>query len=175
MAVNERLLEQLEGLRHRPFDGEVYRHTLRDWAPETENNRGGRWNPPGTAAIYTSLDRETVVAEGNYTLESHFPKMRLRRVVHRMRVELRAVVDLRSTEVLRLLGVDDEALRADDPWACQRVGEAASILERDGILVPSARASGANLVIYPPTHNPREIVFERIDFEVIDDPQAGGL
>jgi len=167
LVVDEELLEKLEGLPSRTFVGEIYRHTIGARNPEVENTRGARWNPSDVAAIYTSLERRTAVAEGNYLLDSQSPRPRVRRVVHKIRVSLRRVLDLRSVGLLNELGVDDEALRSDDHWACQRVGEAAKHLGYDGIIVPSARADGSNLILYPT--NPREHEFEVLESEVIDD------
>ena len=43
----------------------VWRHMFNDNPPELSNIRGARWNPPGVAAIYTSEQRETAIAEAN--------------------------------------------------------------------------------------------------------------
>ena len=35
----------------------------------TANTRGARWNPPGLAAIYTSEERDTAIAEGQHAID----------------------------------------------------------------------------------------------------------
>jgi RES domain-containing protein len=163
--VDEQLLERLERLAATPFAGEVYRHTTANYPPEAENTWGARWNPQGVAAIYTSLDRDTAIAEGEHILASQPVRPKVKRSVHRIRVGLERVIDLRDPELLAELGVDARALQSSDHWDCQRVGEAAARL-CEGIFVPSARGDGGNLVVYPP--NPRGFVFDVIESVVID-------
>jgi RES domain-containing protein len=55
---------------------------------------------------------------------------------------------------LASLSVDDEALGSDDYSRCQAVGGAAAFLKFDGIIVPSARSPGHNLVILFETADP---------------------
>lgn len=136
MVVYEELLEELEALDPRAFQALVFRHTLGDSRPETENVRGGRWNPENLAAIYTSLERGTAIAEGDHLLDSLSPRPHMRRVVHRIQVGLERVLDLRLPEILDRLEIDQETLRSTDPWSCQRVGEAAKRLGTDGIWSP---------------------------------------
>jgi RES domain-containing protein len=62
---------------------------------------------------------------------------------------LHNVLDLTDDNLLQSLKIDQVALGAHPPDACQQVGGAAEWLGHDGILVPSARHSGVNLVIYP--------------------------
>ena len=58
-----------------------------------------------------------------------------------------SVVDLTDQDVLLSLGVGDQELESDDLRACQVVGAAAVFLHLDGIIVPSARSPGDNIVI----------------------------
>jgi RES domain-containing protein len=168
VVVDEDLLERLERLSTKPFEGEVYRQTFGSTPPERANTRGARWNPPDVAALYTSLDRDTVIAEGEHILSSQPVRPRVRQEMHRIRIRLQKVLDLRSPVLLAGLGVDGETLRSDDHWACRKVGEAVSHLGYDAILVPSARSAGANLVIY--ATNARDGDFEVIESELIEDP-----
>jgi RES domain-containing protein len=39
-----------------------------DYPPDAENILGARWNPPGVAAIYTSLTREGALAEAEHQI-----------------------------------------------------------------------------------------------------------
>jgi RES domain-containing protein len=70
-----------------------------------------------------------------------------KRTIHRLEVELKSVLDLTDRELLASLDIDDEALGSDDHSRCQAVGGAAAFLKSDGIIVPSARSPGHNLVI----------------------------
>lgn len=168
MVVDEGVLARLERLTSAPFASEVFRHTLGATPPEKENNRGARWNPPGIHAIYTSLERPTAIAEGEHLLSLQVPRPRVRRVVHRIRVSLSRVFDLRSARILENVGVTADELRSDDHWGCRRVGEAANHLSADGLLVPSARSEGTNLVVLPRS-NPGTFQFEVLESVVIDE------
>lgn len=120
-----------------------------DYPPDAENTRGARWNPPGVAAIYTSLAREGALAEAEHQIAVQPSPPRARRTIYTLELTLASVLDLTDVEVLRTLGVGTSELKADDMTACRRLGGAAHWLERDGLLLPSARCSNTNLVIFP--------------------------
>jgi RES domain-containing protein len=50
---------------------------------------------------------------------------------------------------------------------CRAIGGAAHWLESEGILVPSARADGNNLVLFPDRSDP-DAAFEILDREAIE-------
>jgi RES domain-containing protein len=50
-----------------------------DYPPDAENTRGARWNPPGVAAIYTSLARDGALAEAEYQIAVQPIRPRARR------------------------------------------------------------------------------------------------
>ena len=68
MIYDRELLEKLDELRASPWRGEVFRHMFGDYPPERENQRGARWNPPETPAIYTSLRRDVALAEADFLI-----------------------------------------------------------------------------------------------------------
>ncbi|MGA3057812.1 MAG: RES family NAD+ phosphorylase [Candidatus Limnocylindrales bacterium] len=141
------ILERLAKLEPRAWSGTVWRHTLGKNPPDKTNTRGARWNPPDVEALYTSMDRSTAVAEGDHLLEIQPLPPTTTRTVHRLEVELKSMLDLSDPAVLASLGVDQAALAEDDHSRCQAVGGAAWFLHFDGIVVPSARSPGHNLVI----------------------------
>lgn len=122
-----------------------------NYPPDRVNSWGARWNPEGVSAIYTSLDRDTALAEAEHQIASQPIPPKTRRTIYRVRARLRSVLDLANSELLSRLGITAVRLgESESLEACQRVGAAASWLGRDGILVPSARrATGVNLVIFP--------------------------
>lgn len=120
-----------------------------DYPPERENQRGARWNPPETPAIYTSLTRAVALAEAEFQIALQPVRPKARRTVYRVGVTLSSVVDLSDRSRLRILGISEDDLTSLDHRACQRVGGAVEWLGNDGLMVPSARADGANLVIFP--------------------------
>jgi RES domain-containing protein len=141
------LLDQIEQLGTQRFDGHVGRHMFNDFPPELANMRGARWNPAGVAAIYASLEPETALAEAQHAMDSQplRPTPR-RRVLYEVQVTLDTVVDL-TGDRYQQVGLTASDLVADDFAACQRVGGAVASMGYDGLLVPSARADGGNIVI----------------------------
>jgi RES domain-containing protein len=100
------------------------------------------------AAVYTSLERSTAIAEADYAIAMQPLRPHLSRQVYELSVAVEAAVDLRDHAVLASLGIGPTEFAGDDHSACQAIGGAAYWLERDGLLVPSARATGINLVLF---------------------------
>lgn len=166
MVHSPALLDQLQAASIGAWSGRAFRHMFADYPPEAENVRGARWNPPGTPAIYTSLTREGVIAEAEYQLSLQPVRPRVGRTVYEIEVKLENVVDLSDAIALKAAHVDDEDLGADNMRACQETGAAAAWLQRDGLLIPSARSQATNLVIYA-TNTSESHIFTVLSSEVI--------
>lgn len=147
MIYDPALLDALERLPAADWQGRVWRHMFNDYTPDRVNTSGARWNPPGVGAVYTALDREAALAEGQYAIDVQPQRTYAQRVLYQVEVSVHELVDLTGTGTLAALGVNHDDVAADDHGACQRVGGAAAWLERGGLLVPSARNPGTNLVI----------------------------
>lgn len=141
------LLDALEGLPAARWQGRVWRHMFNDYPPDRVNTGGARWNPPGVGAIYTALDRATALAEGRHAIDVQPRRTYARRVLYQVEVAVAALVDLSAPGALATVGLTLDDVKADDHTPCQAVGGAAAWLERDGLLVPSARSPDTNLVI----------------------------
>jgi RES domain-containing protein len=70
------------------------------------------------------------------------------RQVHTFSLSLRSVLEITDEALLARLGVDDASLRDSDHSRCQLVGGAVERLGNDGLIVPSARSRGNNLVVF---------------------------
>ncbi len=142
-----KLLDAIEHLGATELDGlTVWRHMFNDNPPELTNTRGARWNPPGLAAIYTSLDKATAVAEGQHAIDSQPLRPRARRYVYALRVDAAKVLTITEDD-LEALGLSFDDLMSTDFGNCQRVAAHAAFLDYDALIVPSARADGSNAVI----------------------------
>jgi RES domain-containing protein len=144
--------EILDALQHAPVSqwaGTVFRHMFADYPPDLANTRGARWNPPDVAAIYASLALDTALTEAEHRISLEPFRPRVRRTIYEVSVELSSVLELTSPELLASVGIGEDELQADVPDACQMVGGAVAWLDHDGMLVPSARAAGTNIVIFP--------------------------
>lgn len=161
------LLEALADLKPSTWSGRVWRHTFADNPPDKANGRGARWNPPGTDALYVSLDRETTLAEAEHQIALQPIRPRAKRTLFQLDLELSNVLDLTDPKLLEGLGVDRAALSRVEFTECQRVGGAAAFLGHDGILVPSGRHPGINLVVFISNQQSDAELHVR-DSEVID-------
>lgn len=173
MTNDRELLEQLDKLPAAPWQGIVYRHMFADYSPDRENTRGARWNPPGTPAIYTSVERALALAEAEYQIGLQPVRPRVRRTIYGIAVTLGSALDLTDRAALACLGVGEAELESLDHTACQRIGGAVEWLGHDGLLVPSARGPGTNLVIFP-NQQRADYEFRVIDAEVLpkEPPEA---
>jgi len=106
-------------------------------------------------ALYCSLLAETAAVEVDYLVSLQpVPISRRRRV--ELRVELTRVVDLRDPTPLTSFGFETKDFVGRAHGASRLIGGAVSWLGCSGLLVPSARHSGANLVIYTNQMDPRD-------------------
>jgi len=141
------LLDALEGLPATDWQGRVWRHMFNNYGPDRINTSGARWNPLGTDASYTARDRATALAEGQHLVDVQPRRTFARRVLYEIEVSVASLVDLTAPGALDAVGLTPDDIQDDDYSACQQVGGAAAWLDRGGLLVPSARADGSNLVI----------------------------
>jgi len=160
------MVDRLHEIAPVPWQGQVYRHMFAGYPPNRENTGGARWNPAGIGAIYTSLECATSMAEAEYHLSLQSVRPRVRRTMHVIRVALGNTIRL-TVEDLALLGLTVDMLGSFDLEPCQKIGAAVASLGRDGMIVPSARTRGTNLVIFPANRS-AEFTFETIDEQIID-------
>ena len=176
----ERLRGSLHGAHHGiSWKGTCYRVAEERWsrahdlfAGEGARRAGGRWNQPGTAAAYASLELEAALLEwkaqlrrAGIPLEQAMPA-----VVSTGEVELEQVLDLADAALLRELGLTRTKLLASG-WAdenatgreslSQALGRAALASGYEALLVPSAVAKARNLVLFPQALRPGSRVAAR--------------
>jgi RES domain-containing protein len=118
-------------------------------------------------AVYVALSRATAIAEGRHLVELQPLPMKGIRHVHRARVKLGRVLDLRDSASLATLGLSEADIQSSDLTACQRVGGTAEWLGIEGLIVPSARDTGANLVIFE-RRTPDDFEVTVLDSEPVD-------
>ena len=169
--MNAEIVRRLESIPVTEWSGTVYRHTFGDRPPAADNSRGARWSPPETPAIYCSLSRDTAIAESEHLIQLYPVAPSKGRKINTIKLRLSRVADLSNWKILGELGVERADFEADDYGATQLVGGAAEWLGYDGIIVPSARHAGMNLVIFP---RKAEITdyFDVVNVEVIQAPAS---
>ena len=149
-GVHDReLLDILDGLEAEVFSGATWRTTWKGRDPLLGGKGGGRWSPNNSfEALYTSLDKNVSLAELYYHL-SRAPVFSSRVVViSELHVDSVEVLNL-TEDTLKRLGVEDATANSVDYTLTQAIGAAANFLEYQGVLVPSARRKGVNLMLFP--------------------------
>jgi RES domain-containing protein len=172
LVYDEDLLHRLEDAPKGSRAGDAFRHMFADNSPLLANTGGSRWNPRDVAAIYASLDRDTALAEANHRISLEPFRPRAKRTLYRLHFELGNVLDLSSRKLLATVGVGDAELVELNFSACQIVGGAVAWLGHDGMIVPSARHSGVNLVVFPTLMSP-DATLDVIDSEDIPYADSG--
>jgi RES domain-containing protein len=146
------LLERLDAFGVERFDGEVFRATRRSLDPLAASTSGGRWAPKGLVPVlYTSLVREGALAEICYHWSQLTPWPSRPAAIHCLGVS--------AERRLRLLRADLEELDVDlgryetiNYGRTQKIGAAVAFLGCDGLIVPSARWSCENLILFTENH-----------------------
>lgn len=169
-----RLAERLARLEEIRFDGTVWKHTLPGQSPTAANTKGARWNPAGVPAIYLSVERDTALAEGAHLVDLQPQPLKGIRHLHEAEVNLGRVLDLRERKVLQALGLSEADIRSPNHSACQKVGGTAEWLGIEGLIVPSARIDGANLVVFERRAGPDFSVRILTSEPVAAKPPGGG-
>lgn len=149
MIYPPEMLDLLQAAAVPLWTGTVYRHMFSSQPPTRANTGGARWNEPNLAAIYTSCERETALAEAEYYITLQPLRPRTKRTLFTIDVSLDTVIDLTAAGLLAKLGITNDILAGLDQAPCRTIGAAANWLGSSGLIVPSARRrGGTNLVIY---------------------------
>lgn len=141
-----------------PWEGVVWRVVLEGTDALRENTRGSRWNPPDLATLYCSLEPRGAEAELQHLLSLQPFPINVRKVTHKIAVKLSRVADLRDLSPLAAFGVSQESVTGKDWGTAQLIGDAVAWLRCGGLLVPSARHSGSNLVVFLNSMAPEDTV-----------------
>jgi RES domain-containing protein len=172
------LLEALATFSDETFDGKVFRVTGRSADPLAFSQNGGRWAPPSSylsvPILYTGLTRETALAEVASYLALVTPTPSRIMVLHHLQITARRVVRL-STADLERLGISAAAYSERNyarpgqspPSRSQEIGAALSFLGFDGLIAPSARWPGDNLMVFQDNHR-LDSTLEAVEKEEID-------
>jgi RES domain-containing protein len=147
------LVDAIDHIDPIPFDGTAYRHIAAKWHPLSgagARSQGGRWNPPESfATLYLALSRKTAVEEFRRMAKRNdrSPEDFVPRRIYRIRLELRAVVDLTKSRDLPP-SLSELDFQSDNLAPSQAVGEAAQYLGREAILAPSAVGTGEIMAVF---------------------------
>lgn len=143
------LLDSVDAFPRQPFTGTVWRVSREDRDPVLAGRSPSRWCNGTFDVLYTSLERNGALAEIHALLSSQpvFPS-KLRFFVHRIAVRAERTLRLAELDTLQRLGVDIGRYRERDYRRCQEIADAAYFLGFDGLIVPTARWSCLDLVLF---------------------------
>ncbi len=144
------ILDILDGLERQSFAGTVWRVTRKGRDALRGSAAQGRWSPGDEfEVLYTSLERDGAIAEIGYrlSLEPVWPSQ-VEHAIHQIAVKTERTLRIADLDELARFGVDVSRYQTFDYAATQAIAMAAHFLEFDGLLVPSARAACANLVVF---------------------------
>lgn len=139
------LLDALEASEVARVEGTVWRQILDPTSVMRPNQRGGRWNRPGTEALYCSLTPATATAEIDHLVNSQPVPITRQRRTFAIEVRISRVIDLHSETWTRHL---TSPYDPTDVEQCRAIGAAVAWLECGGLIVPSLRHQGDNIVIF---------------------------
>jgi hypothetical protein len=161
------LLDRLSAFTPIRFDDVVFRATRQGLDPLTGSYAGGRWAPRDSIQVlYTSREQEGATAEIAFHLAQLTPRPSKPMMIHRLRVTTRSTIRLLRADFAEL-GVDSANYESVSYRRTQEIGAAVAFLECDGLIVPSARWTCENLVIFMDNHRLQETL-EREHSEIVD-------
>ena len=149
-AHDDRLLDALAAIKPARFEGAVWR-VVREGRSALDGSRGaGRWNPAHLSVLYCSTEADGALAEIHFHLslgQPVFPS-RLRHALFELRATAKKTLKLADMTALKTLGVEADRYKEMLYPRTQEIGDAAAFLGYDGLIAPSARYAGANLVLF---------------------------
>lgn len=143
------LLDALDACPREEFAGSAWRIVRDGRDPLLGSPSRGRWDPGAFDVLYTALAREGALAEIHYHLSRHpvFPS-KIRFHLYELSVRAEGLLRLPNIAALERFGIERENYAELLYARTQEIGDAAQFLGFAGMIVPSARWSGLNLVLF---------------------------
>jgi RES domain-containing protein len=151
------LIDAIEAHQAVRFEGTVWRVVRENRSPLDCARSGGRWDDGTFDVLYTAQARDGAMAEMFFHLargQPVFPS-RVRHRLHEVSVALERALRLVDLAALARLGLDTARygqmsyeMRTDEYPRSQDMAEVAHFLEFDGLIVPSARWSCSNVILF---------------------------
>jgi RES domain-containing protein len=153
------LLDALDAHEGVAFEGDVWRIVREGRDVLLGYPSKARWDPSGFDVIYTALAREGALAEVYFHLSRQpvFP-LQIKSILSRISVSTRRTLKLADLAAVEALGVAAGHYAGLDYDRSQEIGGAANFLGFDGLIVPSARWPGQNLVLFTNRFDPDDLV-----------------
>lgn len=156
-ARDVQLLDAIDALEPSAFQGSVWRVVREGRNPLAGSAVGGRWDDRSFDVLYTSQMPAGAISEVYFHLTRGQPIIpsRVRYKLYEIHVELESCLQLPTMQDLADLGLRVDLYgqlsyeeKIQEYPRSQEIAEVAYFLGRDGLLVPSARHSAANLILF---------------------------
>lgn len=148
-ARDLKLLDAVDAAPRTPFKGDVWRVARNGRDPLNGSRVPARWNPGTFEALYTSLGPNVALSEIYFHLSRQpvFPS-KFQAQLHRITAHVGELLLLNTLDELATFGVDGAAYSGLDYARTQDIADAAYFVGFHGLIAPSARASGLNLILF---------------------------
>jgi RES domain-containing protein len=169
-ARDNRLLDALDGVIPKSFDGTAWRVVRDGRDPLQCSAVGGRWDDRSFEVLYTSTRADGAVVEIYYHLARGQPVIpsQVQYRLFELRVTLSSCLRIGSLSELASLGLQiagfgqmSYAEREQAYPRTQEIAEAAHFIGRDGLLVPSARSEWPNVIVFCDPAGPGAVAIAR--------------
>lgn len=143
------LLDALDANPRESFEGSAWRILRQGRDPLLGSPSGARWDPGDFDVIYAALDREGALAEIHFHLSRQpiFPS-KDHFVLYELSASVQNLLRLPDLASLERLGIERTRYAELIYARTQEIGDAAQFLGFAGMIVPSARWNGLNLVLF---------------------------
>jgi hypothetical protein len=143
------LLDTLDACPREEFTGMAWRIVREGRDPLLGSPSAARWDPGRFDVLYTALARDGALAEIHFHLSRQpvFPS-KVRFHLYELSVRADGLLRLPDMAALERLGIERESYAGLLYARTQEIGDAAQFLGFTGMIVPSARWNGLNLVLF---------------------------
>jgi hypothetical protein len=157
MLRDSGLIDALEATSNVAYEGTLWRVVREGRDPCQCSAPGGRWDDGTFDVLYTSLERNGAIAEMHFHLmrgQPVFPS-KVRYTLHELHVSVSEVKRIEALQNLAALGLDTSKYgqlayqsRVQEYPRSQQIAEVSHFLDCKALMVPNARWSCLNLVLF---------------------------
>ena len=151
------LIDALEMIKPTKFEANVWRLVRDGRDPLQCSASGGRWDDGTFDVLYTSMSESGVIKEMRFHLMRGQPVMpsKIKYRMFELEIVLKRALQFLDLGALAQVGLMTEKFgrlsyeqKNDEYPRTQEIGEVAHFLDFDGLIVPSARSSAQNVVVF---------------------------
>lgn len=161
------LIDALDTREAVGFSGPLWRVVTSGYDVLRPGRSGGRWDDGSFDVLYTAVERDGAMAEAYFHAYKGQPVLpsKINKTLHQIDANFSRVLDLTGEGVLAEIGANITQFgrlhyveRESEYPSLQQIAEVAFFLEFEGVLVPNARWSCANLVIFNERTKPDQLI-----------------